>query len=176
MRFCNSVLALSLTLLSLPSSSSFQATPSANWGKDGIRNQKCMRLASTAARAKPGTAKLDTPWEELGFEFRPTNSHVRITYKNEEWGEPELVKVSTARISLSYLFSETIKKKPSKLIPLNLHTNRRILLTFILEPQHYITVKHALKASKRFVTKMMKFTCSVQMRMQRECKVVVVES
>ena len=104
MRFCNSVLALSLTLLSLPSSSSFQATPSANWGKDGIRNQKSMRLASTAARAKPGTAKLDTPWEELGFEFRPTNSHVRITYKNEEWGEPELVKVSTARISLFLSF------------------------------------------------------------------------
>ena len=77
-----------------------------------------MRLASTAARAKPGTAKLDTPWEELGFEFRPTNSHVRITYKNEEWGEPELVKVSTARISLSYLFSETIKKKPVNLSPL----------------------------------------------------------
>jgi branched-chain amino acid aminotransferase len=41
----------------------------------------------------PGTAKLDTPWEELGFEFRPTNSHVRVTFKNDEWGEPELVKV-----------------------------------------------------------------------------------
>mmetsp|Transcript_7501 Transcript_7501/g.10658 ORF Transcript_7501/g.10658 Transcript_7501/m.10658 type:complete len:423 (+) Transcript_7501:214-1482(+) len=41
---------------------------------------------------KPGTAKLDCKWEELGFEFRPTNSHVRVTFKDGEWGEPELVK------------------------------------------------------------------------------------
>ena len=41
---------------------------------------------------KPGTAKLDVAWEDLGFEFRPTNSHVRVTYKEGEgWGEPELV-------------------------------------------------------------------------------------
>lgn len=84
-------------MLSLPASSSFQASPPASWGKVGTRNQnsiQSLRLSSTAARAKPGTAKLDTPWEELGFEFRPTNSHVRVTYKNGEWGEPELVKVS----------------------------------------------------------------------------------
>ena len=42
---------------------------------------------------QPGTAKLDTPWNELGFEFRPTNSHIRLTYKDGEWGKPELVKV-----------------------------------------------------------------------------------
>jgi branched-chain amino acid aminotransferase len=42
---------------------------------------------------KPGTAKLDVAWEELGFEFRPTNSHIKITYKEGSgWGEPELVK------------------------------------------------------------------------------------
>jgi branched-chain amino acid aminotransferase len=47
----------------------------------------------TALQQKqPGTAVMDVPWEELGFEFRPTNSHVRMTYKeNEGWGEPELV-------------------------------------------------------------------------------------
>jgi branched-chain amino acid aminotransferase len=44
----------------------------------------------------PGTAKLDTPWEELGFEFRPTNSHVRLTYKMNQdgtgsWSDIELV-------------------------------------------------------------------------------------
>jgi len=40
----------------------------------------------------PGTAVLDVPWEELGFQFRPTNSHVRMTYRDGEgWGEPELV-------------------------------------------------------------------------------------
>lgn len=36
---------------------------------------------------------MDVPWEDLGFEFRPTNSHVRMTYKDGEWGEMELVKV-----------------------------------------------------------------------------------
>jgi branched-chain amino acid aminotransferase len=49
-------------------------------------------LASTTTKA-PGTAKLDTPWAELGFEFRPTNSHVTLTYKDGEWGKPELVEV-----------------------------------------------------------------------------------
>jgi len=51
------------------------------------------QLPMTALQQKqPGTAVMDVPWEELGFEFRPTNSHVRMTYKeNEGWGEPELV-------------------------------------------------------------------------------------
>jgi len=52
--------------------------------------------SETAERSplgKPGTAQLDTPWEELGFEFRPTKSHVRVTFKDGEWGEPETVKV-----------------------------------------------------------------------------------
>lgn len=39
---------------------------------------------------KPGTAKMDTPWEDLGFEFRPTKSNLRITYKDGQWGEMEL--------------------------------------------------------------------------------------
>lgn len=37
----------------------------------------------------PGTA--DLPWSELGFEFRPTKSHLRMTYKDGKWGEAELV-------------------------------------------------------------------------------------
>jgi hypothetical protein len=53
-----------------------------------------LHMSSTAKKA-PGTAKLDTPWEELGFEFRPTNSHVRLQYKDGEWMKPELVKVCT---------------------------------------------------------------------------------
>jgi branched-chain amino acid aminotransferase len=48
---------------------------------------------ATKPLGKPGTAKMDVPWEDLGFEFRPTNSHVRMTYKDGEWGEMELVKV-----------------------------------------------------------------------------------
>lgn len=42
---------------------------------------------------KPGTAKMDVPWEELGFEFRQTKNHLRLTYRNGSWGEPELVEV-----------------------------------------------------------------------------------
>lgn len=40
----------------------------------------------------PGTADLE--WEGLGFEFRPTKSNLRITYKDGEWGEFELCEVS----------------------------------------------------------------------------------
>jgi hypothetical protein len=43
----------------------------------------------------PGTAKLDKDWKDLGFEFRPTKSNLRITFKNGQWGEMELCQVST---------------------------------------------------------------------------------
>lgn len=38
----------------------------------------------------PGTAKISKPWNELGFEFTPTKSNVRITYKNGAWGKMEI--------------------------------------------------------------------------------------
>lgn len=51
-----------------------------------------LKLHMTLQKKQPGTAKLDVPWGELGFEFRPTNSHVRVVYKEGEgWGKPELV-------------------------------------------------------------------------------------
>ena len=50
-------------------------------------------LAANTSLGKPGTAELDTPWEELGFEFRPTKSNLRITYKDGKWGEFELCEV-----------------------------------------------------------------------------------
>jgi len=37
----------------------------------------------------PGTA--DLPWSELGFEFRPTKSHLRMTYRDGKWQEAEMV-------------------------------------------------------------------------------------
>lgn len=41
---------------------------------------------------QPGTADLGgIKWEDLGFQFRSTNSHVRLTYKDGKWGAPELV-------------------------------------------------------------------------------------
>jgi hypothetical protein len=51
-----------------------------------------LHMSATAKKA-PGTAKLDKAWEDLGFEFRPTNSHVRVTYRDGAWSEPEIVKV-----------------------------------------------------------------------------------
>lgn len=53
-------------------------------------------MSSTAKKTdkkQPGTAELDTKWEELGFEFRPTNSHVKVVYKDGAWTKPELVQV-----------------------------------------------------------------------------------
>lgn len=47
-----------------------------------------MSAASTDVGA-PGTA--DLPWSELGFEYRPTKSHLRMVYKDGKWGEAELI-------------------------------------------------------------------------------------
>jgi hypothetical protein len=80
-------------LLSLPLSDSFQLTPS-NFVRRHKDSSTSFSLASTSDKVRPGSAELDTPWEELGFEFRSTNSHVKITFKDGEWGTPELVKVS----------------------------------------------------------------------------------
>eukprot|EP00578_Thalassiosira_sp_NH16_P028324 CAMPEP_0181101198 /NCGR_PEP_ID=MMETSP1071-20121207/13620_1 /TAXON_ID=35127 /ORGANISM="Thalassiosira sp., Strain NH16" /LENGTH=419 /DNA_ID=CAMNT_0023184021 /DNA_START=162 /DNA_END=1421 /DNA_ORIENTATION=+ len=44
--------------------------------------------ASTEVGA-PGTA--DLPWSELGFEFRPTKSHLRMVHRDGKWEEAELV-------------------------------------------------------------------------------------
>jgi hypothetical protein len=41
----------------------------------------------------PGTAKISKPWNELGFEFTPTKSNLRITYKDGAWGEMEICEV-----------------------------------------------------------------------------------
>mmetsp|Transcript_26052 Transcript_26052/g.54348 ORF Transcript_26052/g.54348 Transcript_26052/m.54348 type:complete len:420 (-) Transcript_26052:946-2205(-) len=88
-----------LTLLCLLSSAtttlSFQSISNVN---QKIRpGQSSLHVASPLSATKPdqktpGSAKLDVAWEDLGFEFRATNSHVKITYKEGEgWGQPELV-------------------------------------------------------------------------------------
>jgi len=48
-----------------------------------------MSTTETSAVGIPGTA--DLPWSELGFEFRPTKSHLRMVYRDGKWGEEELV-------------------------------------------------------------------------------------
>ena len=60
---------------------------------------KELSMALTAQTKKiPGTADLGgIEWKDLGFEFRPTNSHIKIVYTENDdgtgsWGTPELVK------------------------------------------------------------------------------------
>jgi len=48
----------------------------------------------------PGTAKLDKPWDELGFEFRATKSNLRISYKDGKWGELELCEDPTINLHM----------------------------------------------------------------------------
>mmetsp|Transcript_16945 Transcript_16945/g.39125 ORF Transcript_16945/g.39125 Transcript_16945/m.39125 type:complete len:409 (+) Transcript_16945:208-1434(+) len=61
-------------------------------GKSNILKDSRLQMSTETAKKLPGTAKMDTPWEDLGFEFRPTNSHVKLTWKEGEgWSKPELV-------------------------------------------------------------------------------------
>ena len=61
---------------------------------------------TTKTKKMPGTADMGMPWEDLGFEFRPTNSHVKLTWKDGEgWSEPELIKVSQRYVCV-YTFYE----------------------------------------------------------------------
>jgi len=96
MKFLGAFSAFVLAASGVPACLSFQTSTTNRWGLTSRWNQgatRSSRLASLAAPAKtPGSAQLDTPWQELGFEFRPTNSHVKIIYKDGKWGEPELVK------------------------------------------------------------------------------------
>jgi branched-chain amino acid aminotransferase len=53
----------------------------------------------------PGTA--DVPWSELGFEFRPTKSHLKMVFKDGAWGPMELcedpyMKVHVGATALHY--------------------------------------------------------------------------
>lgn len=93
MKVTLSVLLLALSLLSShgfvlqsPTTTTRQLVPSTS-----------APLQMVSSLKEPGTAQLDTPWAELGFEFRPTNSHIKLTWKDGEWGKPELVKVGHSK-------------------------------------------------------------------------------
>ena len=88
-------LSSALILSALASASAFMAPlPAMHTARKGTS-------LSVAAAIKPlgipGTAQIDTDWKDLGFEFRPTKSNLRITYKNGEWGEFELCEVSFSK-------------------------------------------------------------------------------
>jgi len=62
-------------------------TPSTQWKK-----QPLSRLSvATEINAVGVAGTADLPWSELGFEFRPTKSHLRMTYRDGKWLEPDLV-------------------------------------------------------------------------------------
>lgn len=68
---------------------------------------------STASEVgAPGTAEL--PWSELGFEFRPTKSHLRMVYRNGEWSESELVEVRALQFH-RFLWGENYTVQPEML-------------------------------------------------------------
>mmetsp|Transcript_25320 Transcript_25320/g.47568 ORF Transcript_25320/g.47568 Transcript_25320/m.47568 type:complete len:385 (-) Transcript_25320:54-1208(-) len=69
----------------------FGTTPSTSFTLvKPVRFSRCLRAAATDCPL-PGTAKLDVDWKDLGFEFRPTKSHLKLEYKDGAWGKPELV-------------------------------------------------------------------------------------
>jgi hypothetical protein len=71
---------------------------------DGSRISSNVATSTIALSAdeggRPGTATLDVPWEELGFEFRPTKSHLSMTYKDGMWGPMELHQVSMNQLNM----------------------------------------------------------------------------
>jgi branched-chain amino acid aminotransferase len=95
MMFAFAVAFASVTDAFQQSSAMFRTTTSSLSSYTMIPTSSSTRLhMSATAKKMPGSAQLDTKWEDLGFEFRPTNSHVRMTYRDGEgWSDPELVTV-----------------------------------------------------------------------------------
>jgi len=60
----------------------------------------CLSSASQRPLGIPGTAQMDKPWDELGFEFRPTKSNLRISYRDGKWGEFELCEDPTINLHM----------------------------------------------------------------------------
>lgn len=66
---------------------------------DNVFAQDDVRLSvsqdeSCSSLLAPGSAKLDTAWEDLGFEYRTTRSHLKMTFSTatNAWSKPVLVK------------------------------------------------------------------------------------
>ena len=91
-------MALSLLLLSLSAAGSTAFAPAflPSAAPSSPFSPLSMVASSSSAVGEPGTADLD--WANLGFEFRPTKSHLKVVWSvtDEEtgegaWGEPEMV-------------------------------------------------------------------------------------
>ena len=88
-------LSSALILSALASASAFMAPlPAMHTAATRNKGTSLSVAAAIKPLGIPGTAQIDTDRKDLGFEFRPTKSNLRITYKNGEWGEFELCEVS----------------------------------------------------------------------------------
>eukprot|EP00529_Nitzschia_sp_RCC80_P020788 CAMPEP_0113510130 /NCGR_PEP_ID=MMETSP0014_2-20120614/37960_1 /TAXON_ID=2857 /ORGANISM="Nitzschia sp." /LENGTH=401 /DNA_ID=CAMNT_0000406037 /DNA_START=224 /DNA_END=1426 /DNA_ORIENTATION=+ /assembly_acc=CAM_ASM_000159 len=85
-------MATSSTAFVVPTPSSSVTIQTQQRPSSSSRQQSQLLMSTATEKKQPGTAEMDTEWENLGFEFRPTNSHVKIMYKDGEWSNPELVK------------------------------------------------------------------------------------
>lgn len=121
---------------------------------------------------KPGTAELDTPWEDLGFMFRPVKSHLRMTWKDGEWGKPELVEVCLTLNWRKFLHSARIMSEQHHFsiyyvcLGYTSISLRVIKFQFTLEQLLYITASHVLKVSRHSPMLMTLFIFSDQTRTQ----------
>lgn len=57
--------------------------------RHGFSSSSLSVSAASTEVGAPGTA--DLSWSELGFEFRPTKSHLKMVYRDGKWEEAELV-------------------------------------------------------------------------------------
>jgi hypothetical protein len=94
-------LSSALIFTTLVSASAFM-TPSPTRHTPTRKTTSIAVAAEVRPMGIPGTAQLDTDWKDLGFEFRPTKSNLRITCKNGKWGEFELCEVSLSKRARFY--------------------------------------------------------------------------
>ncbi len=85
------LLAMLATSTAFMTPSPLRSKPSVSSQQHGVKQSSLFMSTTENAIGAPGTANL--PWSELGFEFRPTKSHLRMIYKDGKWGEEELVEV-----------------------------------------------------------------------------------
>ncbi|CAM9770525.1 unnamed protein product [Ectocarpus sp. 13 AM-2016] len=88
---------------SLSSSSSHHDRRHARAGAgDSEARGKALRMVAAPEMPTtnaPGTADMD--WENLGFEYRDVNSHVKFTFKNGAWDEGEMVKDPYVKVHIA---------------------------------------------------------------------------
>ncbi|KAL7514873.1 hypothetical protein ACHAXN_012160 [Cyclotella atomus] len=85
----SALLAMLATSTAFMTPSPLRSKLSVSSQQHGVKQSSLFMSTTENAIGAPGTANL--PWSELGFEFRPTKSHLRMIYKDGKWGEEELV-------------------------------------------------------------------------------------